>query len=176
MCVEKRLGCRHFHERSIIILAVVLCFILIWVPSSVFAHKVYLFAWVEGNTVSTESYFSGKKKVMGGPIKVFDPSPVTENPVQLLDGRYGPYLTDGETNVSLRKGMLPEEITFDEALGMLADKAAQGPPKKKKKTAKKKAAKKKSTAKKATVKKKTTAKKKATKKKSAAKRSPKKKT
>ena len=74
MCVEKGLGCRHFHERPIIILAVVLWFILIWAPSSVFAHKVYLFAWVEGDTVYTESYFSGKKKVMGGPIKVFDPS------------------------------------------------------------------------------------------------------
>ena len=108
------------------------------------------------------------------PIKVFDPSPVTEKPVQLLDGRYGPYLTDGETNVSLRKGMVPEEITFDEAIGMLAEKASQGPPKKK---TKRKSAKKKSTTKKrSTTKKKSTPKKKAAKKKPAAKRSPKKKT
>ncbi|MCG8583602.1 MAG: DNA topoisomerase I, partial [Pirellulales bacterium] len=35
------------------------------------------------------------------PIKVFAESPVTGNPVQLLDGRYGPYVTDGETNASL---------------------------------------------------------------------------
>jgi nickel transport protein len=39
-----------------------------------YAHKVYLFAWVEGNTVYTESYFSGKKKVIGGLIKVLDSS------------------------------------------------------------------------------------------------------
>jgi DNA topoisomerase-1 len=62
------------------------------------------------------------------PLRTFEkPSPVTENQVQILDGRYGPYITDGATNVSLRKGMSVEEITYDEALSMLADKAAQGP-------------------------------------------------
>ncbi|RIK79275.1 MAG: type I DNA topoisomerase [Planctomycetota bacterium] len=66
------------------------------------------------------------------PLRVFDkPSPATDSPVQVLDGRYGPYLTDGETNVSLRKGMSVEELTYDEAVAMLAEKAAQGPPKKK---------------------------------------------
>ena len=38
------------------------------------------------------------------PLKVFDESPETGNKVQLLDGRYGPYVTDGETNASLPKG------------------------------------------------------------------------
>lgn len=100
------------------------------------------------------------------PIKMFDPSPVTEKPVQILEGRFGPYITDGTTNVSLRKGVMPEEITFDEALGMLADKAALGPAPKK---AKKKAATKKAPAKKATPKKAVT--KKATAKKAAKKKS-----
>ena len=100
------------------------------------------------------------------PLKVFEASPVTEQPVKLLDGRYGPYVTDGETNCSLPKGTTVEDITFERALQMLTEKAATSPRKKKKK-AKKKAAKKK-TAKKKTAKKKTakkTAKKKATKKK-----------
>jgi len=98
------------------------------------------------------------------PIKVFDGvSPATEKPVQILDGRFGPYITDGETNVSLRKGMMPEEITFDEAVMMLAEKAAQGPPKRKKKAAKKKAAKKKTAKKKTTTKKKSTTKRKSAK-------------
>jgi nickel transport protein len=70
---KKRLGRRHFHERPVIILVFVLCFVLTWVPA-IFAHKVYIFSWIEGDTVYTESYFSGKKKVMGGLIKVFDPS------------------------------------------------------------------------------------------------------
>lgn len=85
------------------------------------------------------------------PLRIFDkPSPATEKAVQILDGRYGPYITDGETNVSLRKGMTVEEISFDEALAMLADKAAQGPPKKK---APRKAATKKAAAKKGVTKK-----------------------
>ena len=46
------------------------------------------------------------------PLKVFDASPVTEQPVQLLDGRYGPYVTDGETNASLPKGTSVEELTL----------------------------------------------------------------
>jgi len=95
------------------------------------------------------------------PLRVFDkPSPSTEKPIQILDGRYGPYITDGDTNVSLRKGMSVEELTFDEAVGMLAEKAAQGPPKKKaRKAAAPKAAKKKSATKRKPAAKKKTAKK-----------------
>ncbi|MCC6492211.1 MAG: type I DNA topoisomerase [Pirellulales bacterium] len=86
------------------------------------------------------------------PLRVFDkPSPATEKPIQILDGRYGAYVTDGETNVSLRKGMSVEELSFDEAVAMLAEKAAQGPPKKK--ASRKVAAKKAATKRKATPKK-----------------------
>ena len=91
------------------------------------------------------------------PLKVFEEkSPITDNPVQLLDGRYGPYVTDGETNASLSKGSVPEELTFNDALNLLAARAAAGGSKKKKKAKKKapkkKAAKKKTTKKKATKK------------------------
>ncbi|HEX5471689.1 MAG TPA: topoisomerase C-terminal repeat-containing protein, partial [Lacipirellulaceae bacterium] len=64
-------------------------------------------------------------------LKVFDASPVTGEKVQLLDGRYGPYVTDGTTNASLPKGNSVEELTFDEALNLLAARAAAGPPKRK---------------------------------------------
>lgn len=90
------------------------------------------------------------------PLKVFEEkSPITEGAVQIMDGRYGPYVTDGETNASLPKGAAPEELTFPDALELLANRAAVAP-KKKKKAAKKKttkkAAKKKTTKKKATTK------------------------
>ncbi|EAQ78861.1 type I DNA topoisomerase [Blastopirellula marina] len=103
------------------------------------------------------------------PIKTFDASPVTEEPIKLLEGRYGPYLTDGQSNASLPKGVTVEEVTFDQAVILLAERAAKSPPKKKKKAAKKKATAKTATAKKATAKKaakKKTTTKKATKKKS----------
>lgn len=51
-------------------LCVSFCFFIFASPAR--GHKVYLFAWVEGNTVYTESYFGGKKKAIGGLIKVFD--------------------------------------------------------------------------------------------------------
>ena len=66
------------------------------------------------------------------PIKVFEaPSPVTKEPVQLLEGRYGLYLNDGTTNASLPKGADAEALTFAEALELLAARAALGPPAKK---------------------------------------------
>ncbi len=96
------------------------------------------------------------------PLRTFEVSPVTGEPIQLLDGRYGPYVTDGASNASLPKGKTPEELTFDEAVTLLAERAAKAPAKKKKGT-KKKAAAKKSSAKKSSTKK-GGAKKKATKK------------
>lgn len=96
------------------------------------------------------------------PLKKFEkPSPVTEKEVKVLDGRYGPYVTDGESNASLPKGITPEELTYEKALELLAERAAKAPKKKKakKKAAPKKAAKKKTETKK-TTKKTATAKKK----------------
>ncbi|MFC1868377.1 hypothetical protein ACFL0H_09615 [Thermodesulfobacteriota bacterium] len=53
-----------------IIPLITVMFFLISSPS--YAHKVYIFAWAEGETIHTESYFGGKKKVNGGLIRIFD--------------------------------------------------------------------------------------------------------
>ena len=66
-------------------------------------------------------------RVKREPLKVFAASPVTNNPVQLLSGRYGPYVTDGATNASLPRGTAPEELTFEYALNLLKVRAEQGP-------------------------------------------------
>ena len=78
------------------------------------------------------------------PLKVLGESPVTKQPIQLFDGRYGPYVTDGETNASIPKGVSVEELTVPQALELLATRAAMGPSKskRKKKAAPKRAAKK----------------------------------
>ncbi len=76
------------------------------------------------------------------PLQTFAESPVTGKVVTLLDGRYGPYVTDGETNASIPKGTEASAVTFDVALALLAERAAAGGGKKKRgaKASKKKAA------------------------------------
>nr|WP_244960804.1 type I DNA topoisomerase [Pseudoclavibacter chungangensis] len=84
-------------------------------------------------------------------IKEFDADPVSGKAVRIKDGRFGPYVTDGETNVTVPRGENPEDIDFARAVQMLADKRAKGPTTRK--TAAKKAPAKKAPAKKATAKK-----------------------
>jgi DNA topoisomerase-1 len=83
------------------------------------------------------------------PLKELGTDPVSEKPVVVKDGRFGPYVTDGETNATLRSGDSVEDITPERGYELLAEKRAKGPAKK---TAKKTTAKK-TTAKKAPAKK-----------------------
>ena len=95
-----------------------------------------------------------------GPLRELGEDPATGKPVVIKDGRFGPYFTDGETNVTLRRGDDPATVTPERAFELLAEKRAKGPAKKRttrKTTAKKTTAKK--TAAKKTAAKKTTAKK-----------------
>ncbi|MGH2907253.1 MAG: topoisomerase C-terminal repeat-containing protein, partial [Solirubrobacterales bacterium] len=57
--------------------------------------------------------------------------PNSEKPIVMKDGRFGPYVTDGEFNASLRKGDDASTITFERAVELLADRRAAGPAKKK---------------------------------------------
>jgi len=58
--------------------------------------------------------------------------------IALMNGRYGPYVTDGETNASVPRGMDPEQVTLDDALDLIRQRAAKGPPKKRRAAAAKK--------------------------------------
>ncbi|MEU5089097.1 type I DNA topoisomerase [Streptomyces sp. NPDC021356] len=97
------------------------------------------------------------------PLKELGEDPVSGKPVVVKDGRFGPYVTDGETNATLRSGDSVETITPERGFELLAEKRAKSPAKKtaKKAAAKKTTAKKtaSSTAAKKTAAKKTTAKK-----------------
>ncbi len=86
------------------------------------------------------------------PLREMGDDPETGKPMVLKDGRFGPYVTDGEYNASLRKGDTVEELTVERAAELLAERRAKGPAKKKK-AAKKKATKKKASKKKAAKKK-----------------------
>ncbi|HEX3225961.1 MAG TPA: type I DNA topoisomerase [Gaiellaceae bacterium] len=63
------------------------------------------------------------------PLKEVGADPVSGKPIVVKSGRFGPYVTDGETNASLRSGDDPEAITLDRAIELLADRRARGPAK-----------------------------------------------
>ncbi|MFF4847948.1 type I DNA topoisomerase [Streptomyces sp. NPDC001194] len=106
------------------------------------------------------------------PLKELGTDPVSEKPVVVKDGRFGPYVTDGETNATLRRDDDVETITPERGYELLAEKRAKGPAKKtaKKAPAKKAPAKKATATKTAAAKKTTTAKKTAAKKTTTAKK------
>jgi DNA topoisomerase-1 len=81
-------------------------------------------------------------------LKEFDADPASGKPIRIKDGRFGVYVTDGTTNATIPRGETIEEIDFERAVQLLADKRAKGPAKPKPKTTRKPAAKR-TTAKKA---------------------------
>jgi DNA topoisomerase I len=66
------------------------------------------------------------------PLRELGDDPATGKAMVLKDGRFGPYVTDGETNASLRKGDTVEGVTPERASELLAERRAKGPAKKKK--------------------------------------------
>jgi DNA topoisomerase-1 len=63
------------------------------------------------------------------PLKELGDDPVSGKPIALKEGRFGPYVTDGETNASLRAGDSVDSITPERAAELLADRRASGPSK-----------------------------------------------
>jgi DNA topoisomerase-1 len=64
------------------------------------------------------------------PISVLGKHPGSGGAIKVMAGRYGPYVTDGSTNATLPKGAKPEEVTLDEAVRLIDERAAKGPAKK----------------------------------------------
>jgi DNA topoisomerase I len=63
------------------------------------------------------------------PLRELGADPATSRPIVVKDGRFGPYVTDGETNASLRGGEAVEGLTIDRAIELLAERRAKGPAK-----------------------------------------------
>lgn len=91
--------------KLITICALALLFIM---GANVHAHGVYIFAWVEGDTIHTDSYFSSEEKVKDGDIKVFNSSGD-----MLLEGK-----TDANGEFSFKiPGKAPLRIVLEDGMG-----------------------------------------------------------
>ena len=95
----------------------------------------------------------GRGRKAAEPLAVLGAHPESGAEVRVLDGRYGPYVTDGAVNATVPRGTDPRALSLADAVQLLAERAAKAPVKKKRAAAKKAPAKK-APAKKAPAKKK----------------------
>ncbi|MGV0626089.1 type I DNA topoisomerase [Mycolicibacter minnesotensis] len=107
----------------------------------------------EALAIYAEPKRRGRQAAATPPLRELGADPATGKPMVIKDGRFGPYVTDGETNASLRKGDEVATITDERAGELLADRRARGPVKKAAKKTASKAPAKKAPAKKAPAKK-----------------------
>jgi DNA topoisomerase I len=68
------------------------------------------------------------------PLRELGTDPSSGRPVSVKEGRFGPYVTDGETNASLRPGDVVESLTLERGVELLAERRARGPAKKRRST------------------------------------------
>ncbi|MGB9307268.1 MAG: DNA topoisomerase, partial [Mycobacterium sp.] len=103
----------------------------------------------EALKIYSEPKRSGRQSASAPPLRELGSDPASGKPMVIKDGRFGPYVTDGETNASLRKGDDVMSITDERASELLADRRARGPVKRTAKKTTRKAPAKKAAAKKA---------------------------
>jgi DNA topoisomerase I len=67
------------------------------------------------------------RRAAAPPLRELGEDPSSSRPIVIKEGRYGPYVTDGETNASLRRGDDVDSITVQRAIELLAERRAAGP-------------------------------------------------
>jgi DNA topoisomerase-1 len=72
------------------------------------------------------------RRAAAAPLRELGADPASGTPILVKDGRFGPYVTDGETNASLRTGDTVEGLTLERAAEMLAERRSRGPAKRRK--------------------------------------------
>ncbi len=73
----------------------------------------------------------GRRSGSREPLRILGAHPRTEAEIRLMEGRFGPYVTDGATNATLPKSLAPAQLTLEEAAQLIDERAAKGPPAKK---------------------------------------------
>nr|WP_246361316.1 type I DNA topoisomerase [Haloechinothrix aidingensis] len=102
-------------------------------------NQIFEITLDEALKIFAEPKRRGRQAAAKPPLRELGNDPANGKPMVVKDGRFGPYVTDGEYNASLRKGDTVEELTDERAAELLAEKRAKGPaPKKRRTTAKSK--------------------------------------
>ena len=87
-----------------------------------------------------EAKATGRGRAAAKPIRTVGNHPADEAPVELYEGRYGPYVKHAGINATVPRDLKPDELTLDQAVSLLAERAAKAPAKKPKAARAKKAA------------------------------------
>jgi DNA topoisomerase I len=90
-------------------------------------QQIFTITLDEALKIYSEPKRRGRQAASLPPLRELGPDPATGKPMVIKDGRFGPYVTDGETNASLRKGDDVVSITGERAAELLADRRARGP-------------------------------------------------
>jgi len=69
----------------------------------------------------------GRRAAAAAPLRELGVDPETQKPVVVKEGRFGPYVTDGETNATIRGADTPDDITLERASELLAERRSKGP-------------------------------------------------
>lgn len=64
-----------------------------------------------------------RKEDRNRPLRTLGQFPGTDDPVEVREGRYGPYVTDGSINASLKRGQDPQAVTLEEAVALIEERA-----------------------------------------------------
>ncbi len=94
-------------------------------------EQMFTITLEEALKIYAEPKRRGRQAAAAPPLKELGTDPVSGQPMVVKDGRFGPYVTDGQTNASLRKGDAVESLTDERAIELLGERRARGPAPKK---------------------------------------------
>jgi DNA topoisomerase-1 len=90
-------------------------------------EQIFTLTLAEAKETFAQPKTRGRGRTAAPPLRELGEDPSSNRPVVIKEGRFGPYVTDGETNASLRKGDDIESVTLQRAAELLAERRAAGP-------------------------------------------------
>jgi DNA topoisomerase-1 len=90
-------------------------------------EQLFTLTLAEAKELFAQPKTRGRARAAAPPLRELGEDPATGKPMVIKDGRFGPYVTDGETNASLRKGDEVASITVERAAELLAERRAAPP-------------------------------------------------